>query len=147
MLIIPFDRPIDWRWPPVVTFTLMFINVLVFLLFQLDDGREMQRVKDYYYESGLAEIELPRYRAYLEARGDDPFVEHFGDRIEDPVAPWFGRLLGDDEFTRRLEAGNVIGPGHPEYDRLQRGRAGLERRLDQTTVWGHGLRPLIRAPS
>ncbi|MEF8833623.1 MAG: rhomboid family intramembrane serine protease [Halofilum sp. (in: g-proteobacteria)] len=146
MLIIPFDRPIDWRRPPVVTLTLVFVNVLVFLLFQLDDGREMQRVKDYYYESGLAEIELPRYRDYLEAQGGDPFVEHFGDRLDDPAAPWFGRLLGDETFTRRLQAGEVITPEHPEYARWQRGREGLERRLDQTTVWGHGLRPVESDP-
>ncbi|MFW5970433.1 MAG: rhomboid family intramembrane serine protease [Halofilum sp. (in: g-proteobacteria)] len=147
MLIIPFDRPIDWRRPPVVTFSLVFVNVLVFLLFQLDDGREMQRVKDYYYESGLAEIELPRYRAYLEAQGDDPFVEHYGDRIDDPAAPWFGRLLGDEVFMQRLETGKVIEPGHPEYEHWQRGREGLERRLDRTTVWGHGLRPAESEPT
>lgn len=147
MLIIPFDRPIDWRRPPVVTFALVVVNVLVFLLFQLDDGREMQRVKSYYYESGLAEIELPRYRDWLAAQGDDPFVEHFGDRVDDPAAPWFGRILGDETFIRRLEAGKIIGPEHPEYERWQRGRDGLERRLEQTTVWGHGLRPAESDPS
>ncbi|WP_067561075.1 rhomboid family intramembrane serine protease [Halofilum ochraceum] len=147
MLIIPFDRPIDWRRPPVVTFALVAVNVLVFLGFQLDDGRELQRVKTYYYESGLAEIELPRYRAWLKAQGDDPFVEHFGDRIDDPASPWFGRIVSDEAFTRRLEAGKVIGPDHPEYERWQRGREGLAQRLDQTTVWGHGLRPAESAPT
>ena len=147
MLIIPFDRPIDWQRPPVVTFALVAVNVLVFLLFQLDDGREIQQVKKYYYDSGLAEIELPRYRDWLEAQGEDPFVEQFGDRIDDPAAPWFGQILGDGTFTRRLEAGKVIGPEHPEYGRWQRAREGLARRLDQTTVWGHGLRPAESAPS
>lgn len=147
MLIIPFDRPIDWRRPPVITFALVAVNVLVFLVFQLDDGREMQRVKDYYYESGLAEIELPRYRDWLEAQGEDPFVEHFGDRIDDPATPWFGRLISDADFTRRLAAGKVIGPEHPDHERWQRGREGLALRLDQTTVWGHGLRPAESEPS
>lgn len=147
MLIIPFDRPIDWRRPPVVTFGLVIVNVLVFLLFQLDDGREMQEVKSYYYESGLAEIELPAYRDYLVNRGGDLFVERFSDRIEDPNTPWFSRLITDGDFIRRLEAGKIIGPEHPEHGRWQRAREGLERRLEETTVWGHGLRPAESEPT
>lgn len=81
MLIIPFDRPIDWRRPPVVTFALVVANLLVFLLFQLDDGREMRDLRTQYYDSGLAAIELPHYREYLQRQGTDQFLEYYGDRI------------------------------------------------------------------
>ncbi|MEX1080888.1 MAG: rhomboid family intramembrane serine protease [Halofilum sp. (in: g-proteobacteria)] len=142
MLIIPFDRPIDWRRPPIVTFALVAANVLVFFLFQLDDGREIRAVKSHYYESGLAEIELPHYRGYLQRQGDDELLlEHFGEAIDDPNSPWFERLLGDSEFQQRLENEQVIAPGHSDYAHWRSERDRLNRGLDETTVWGHGLRP------
>jgi len=146
MLVIPFDRPIDWRRPPVVTLLLVATNVLVFVLFQVDDGREMQAVKGYYYESGLSDIELPRYRAYLERHGTDEFVQRFGERLDDPRVPWFERLLTDDDFNRRLAAGRVITAGDERFARWRRLRQAFERRLDDTTVWGLGLRPVRREP-
>ncbi len=148
MLIIPFDRPIDWRRPPLVTFALVAVNVLVFLLFQLDDGREIRELKTQYYESGLAELELPPFRDYLRRQGDDELLlEHFGDKIDDPQSPWFERLLGDSEFQQRLAAGDVITPEHPDYAHWRHERDRLDRGLDRTTVWGHGLRPSDPAPA
>ena len=147
MLLIPFDRPFDWRRPPVVTLAVLVANVLAYLVFQLDDGREMLEVRAYYYESGLAQIELPPYRDYLERRGADRFLEVFGDRLDDPSAPWFARLRGDDAFLQRLEAGRVITEAHPRHAEWQRLRAGLAERLEQTTAWGHGLRPAKSGPA
>ncbi|MDZ7828928.1 MAG: rhomboid family intramembrane serine protease [Halofilum sp. (in: g-proteobacteria)] len=141
MLLIPFDRPIDWRRPPLVTFTLVLVNVLVFLSFQLDDGHEMFEVEQYYYESGLAAIELPHYREHLRHEGNEAFLERFGDGIDEPGTPWFGRLMTDTEFNRRLESGDVIAPDDPVHAEWHRKRTRLEARLDDTTVWGHGLRP------
>lgn len=146
MLLIPFDRPIDWRRPPVVTLALLAVNVLVFLLFQLDDGREIQRVKAYYYQSGLAAIELPHYREHLEHEGADEFLQYFGEHIDDPHSPWFERLLGDDDFLRRLIDEEVVTPDDPDYRAWKEGRAGLSERLDDTTVWGHGLVPAESEP-
>ena len=141
MLVIPFDRPIDWRRPPVVTFALLLANVLIFVGFQLDDGAEIVEVRDHYYDSGLAAIELPRYRDHLAANGDHGFVEEFGDALTDPDSPWFTRLLTDSEFQQRLRSEQVIRPGEPEYVRWNDRRTAFERRLAGTTVWGHGLRP------
>lgn len=147
MLIIPFDRPIDWRRPPVVTFALVVANLLVFLLFQLDDGREMRDLRTQYYDSGLAAIELPHYREYLQRQGTDQFLEYYGDRIEDRNTPWFGRLMSDDEFQQRLAAEQVIEPGDPDYRQWRSERDRFTRSLEDWTVWGHGLRPSEQAPS
>lgn len=148
MLIIPFDRPIDWRRPPVVTFALVIVNVFVFFGFQLDDSREMRDLHAQYYDSGLAAIELPHYRDYLQREGDDElFLEHFGDRIDERNTPWFGRLLSDDEFQQRLAAEQVIEPGDPDYRQWRNERNRFTRSLKGTTVWGHGLRPSEMAPT
>lgn len=141
MLLIPFDRPIDWRRPPLVTFTLVVVNVLIFLGVQLDDGQEMAEVEWYYYESGLAAMELPHYREYLRRHGNAEFLEQYGDRIDEPGTPWFGLLLTDADFNRRLESGRVIGPEDPDHAAWRDRRERLEERLDRTTIWGLGLRP------
>ncbi|MDZ7748083.1 MAG: rhomboid family intramembrane serine protease [Halofilum sp. (in: g-proteobacteria)] len=141
MLLIPFDRPIDWRRPPVVTLALLVANLLAYLLFQLDDGRELHGVKSHYYESGLARIELPHYRDYLARQGAGRFLDAYGERVDDPRAPWFARLHGDDAFLQRLHAGAVVTPADPAHERWQRLRAQHAERLEGTTVWGHGLRP------
>jgi len=141
MLIIPFERPIDWRRPPLATIVLVTLNVLVFLLFQLDDHRELGQVKSFYYESGLAQIELPHYKSYLEEHGEEAFVERFGDYVEDPSAPWFDKMMRDDEFLRRLKSEQIVTPSDSDYTRWRKLRTDLEERLDSTTVWGYGLRP------
>lgn len=141
MLIIPFERPIDWRRPPLATIALVAINVLVFLLFQLDDQRELAEVKQYYYDSGLAEIELPRYKAYLDEQGEEAFVDRFGEQLDNPATPWFNKLISDNEFLRDLKAERIITPEDDAYGRWQSLRSNLEQRLDSTTVWGFGLRP------
>ena len=146
MLLIPFDRPIDWRRPPLVTFTLVALNVIAFLAFQLDDRQELRNAHTYYYESGLAGIELPRYRDYLERQGETEFVEVYGEHIDNPDAPWFGRLLGDAEFQRRLDDEQVVPPDDPVHAEWQRKHAGFEQRLDATTSWGWGLIPAQSDP-
>jgi len=142
MLLIPFDRPIDWRRPPLVTFALVIANVLAFVIFQLDDRSEMAQAKAFYYESGLAAIELPHYRDYLARQGEAAFVERYGERLDDSRAPWFDRLISDDDFLQRLRAGEVIRPGDDDHRRWRQSRERFEQRLAETTVWGQGLRPV-----
>jgi len=141
MIVIPFERSIDWRRPPLVTFALVAINVLAFLGFQLDDQREVGEAKAYYYESGLAEIELPRYKAYLQAHGGERFVERFGEHLADPRAPWFQKLISDSDFLGKLDRGEIIDPDDPDHARWQDLRSNFEGRLDNATVWDHGFRP------
>lgn len=144
MLLIPLDRPIDWRRPPVVTLALVAANLIIFFLFQLDDGRELRDAETQYYESGLAGIELPHYRDYLQREGADRFVRAFGEHLDDPDAPWFERLLGDSAFQQQLRAEQVIAPDDPDYDEWRAERERFDRSLDGMTVWGHGLRPSER---
>lgn len=72
MLIIPFDRPIDWRSPPWATLSLVAINLLVFFALQWNDDEHLLDALDYQYHSGLAAMELTHYRGFLKARGNRP---------------------------------------------------------------------------
>lgn len=72
MLIVPVSGKIGWKNPPVVTLALLVINCLIFFLFQTHDDQASIAAEQFYLESGLAEIELPRYLHHLEASGKSP---------------------------------------------------------------------------
>ena len=66
MLIIPITGKISWRNPPVITIGLILINCLVYFIFQYGDRDLYYEAELYYFTSGLAKIEMPRYMAYLD---------------------------------------------------------------------------------
>jgi hypothetical protein len=144
MLLIPFDRPIDWRRPPLVTFALVIANVLAFVTFQLDDRSEMAQAKQFYYESGLAAMELPHYRDYLARQGEAAFVERYGEHLDDSRAPWFDRLISDDDFLQRLRAGEVIRPGDEDHQRWRQSRERLSSAWRRPPSGGRACAPPSR---
>ena len=66
MFIIPLIGKISWRNPPFVTIGIILLNCLVFFLFQAGESEKQHEVSRYYFESGLANIEVPHYIAYRE---------------------------------------------------------------------------------
>ena len=68
MLIIPLTEKISWRNPPIITISIILLNCLVFFLFQSGETQKHFEVSEYYFTSGLARIEVPRYIAYREGR-------------------------------------------------------------------------------
>ncbi|MCU7891592.1 MAG: hypothetical protein KZQ78_08225 [Candidatus Thiodiazotropha sp. (ex Ustalcina ferruginea)] len=53
MLILPLHKKIDWKDPPLVTLLLLALNIMLFMLLQLDDDKELVEAMDYYQVSGL----------------------------------------------------------------------------------------------
>jgi len=141
MLIIPFDRPIDWRRPPVATLLLVCVNALVYFGWQTDDPARLREAVEQYYDSVLPDLELPKYRDYLLAQGETAFVRRWQNRLKRPDSPWLFRMLGDAAFMNRLEAGQVIGPDHPDYIRWKAARARFQTLLYRDTAMRWGLKP------
>jgi membrane associated rhomboid family serine protease len=141
LLLIPFDRKLDWRRPPLLTFALIVINVLVFFVFQADEEPRTEEALSYYAQSGLAEIEIPRYREYL--REQDPENEF----LTLPEAPskipsdWYLAPNFDPGFMQRLGAGEIVGPDEPGYDDWRRKRKRFEDKLAGVATYGYGLIP------
>ena len=69
MLIVPISGKIGWKHPPVVTLVLLVVNCLVFFLFQVNDDESRMAAEQFYLDSGLAAIEVPRYIDYLASAG------------------------------------------------------------------------------
>ena len=64
MLFIPLEKNIDWKRPPVITIALIVINVILYFGFQLNDDENYSDAMQYYFESGLSDIEVPYYVEY-----------------------------------------------------------------------------------
>lgn len=141
MLVIPFDRKLDWRRPPLATIGLVLVNVLVFFLFQANDDHRLAAAVDYYYGSGLHEIELPRYRDHLRQAGDEEFLDAFESDLAEPASPWLFRMQSDADFMQRLYAGQVVAPSDPIYPQWQQQRSQFEHLLSQITSFGWGYIP------
>lgn len=64
MVILPTEKRIDWARPPVVVFSLIVINLLVFIGLQSRDAAIYERTVEFYQTSTLADREWPAYVDY-----------------------------------------------------------------------------------
>ncbi|WP_435104337.1 rhomboid family intramembrane serine protease [Arhodomonas sp. AD133] len=139
-MFLPLDRPLDWRDPPVATLALTAVCVLVFLVFQTDDGRSRREAVQFYYDSGLAAIELPRYQSWLERHGREARCETSGawEGYDAPSPCWLFRMQSDPAFMRALRAGEIItaeDDGHSAW-RFDRRTYERKRAANTTEAWG-----------
>ncbi len=142
MLIIPLTEKISWRNPPVITIGIILLNCLVFFLFQSDDTEKHVKVSEFYFTSGLAQIEVPRYVAYREGRLHDADVSLDMDSIaEDTLIQYYLEMQGDSLFLRKLDNDEIITPANLIYEDWKGLRSEYETRLSQIVSYRYGFRP------
>jgi membrane associated rhomboid family serine protease len=111
MLIIPAEKKLDWKHPPVVTLGLMLACLLVFVFYQADDVRLQARAVERYLESDLQSLEAPLYETYLrrqirlEGKADRVHeLQDFQDLQAQHEDLWVAlTLLMDREFYQYLQ--------------------------------------------
>src|SRR5210317_333980 len=111
MFIIPLIGKISWRNPPFVTIGIILLHCLVFFLFQAGESDTQYEVSRYYFESGLANIEVPRYIAYHEGHfqeSDDSLDTQQFD--EDTMVRFFQEMERDYAFLKKLNNDEIILP-------------------------------------
>ena len=142
MLLIPITGKISWRNPPVVTIALIVVNCLVFFIFQLSEGQKYLEAEQYYYDSGLAQIELERYWQYVEAK-DDVEAPSDLDVAEDEalIYTWRMTMFADAEFMERLSNDEIITPDDPTYSEWKEMRETYTQMLEATVTMRYGFRP------
>jgi len=92
MVILPTEKHIDWRRPPVVLIALVLLNLIVFFAYQSQDITRLQKAVEAYQQFELLEIERPAWDAY---------------RLQNPDLYGTEELPGDDES---LSYGPVMDP-------------------------------------
>lgn len=124
------------RATPYATLALALASAFVFLFLQPRDRPLQSDAASFYVESGLAAIELPRFREYLQASEDADAVRRLtrleratGRAPEHPVdAVAAIRALQDDTaFEAALRAGKVITATDPAYVNWKRNRDHFEK--------------------
>lgn len=91
MFIIPLTGKISVRNPPIVTIAIVLLNCLVWFVLQADDTKKQHEISEFYFTSGLANIEISYYIAYRD------------DRLQEPV-----EILADDHFEEETLVHNYL---------------------------------------
>ncbi len=144
MLLIPFDRPPDWRRPPAATALFALLCLAVFVLLQSDDHVAEAEAMEQYQERGLKERELAAYQGVLEERGAPDHPLRGADADQVPPDAVFWTLLGDAPFMERLTSGALELGRDTDW---QRDRAAVEATLEGSTLWAWSLRPAAFEPA
>ncbi|MEX2474636.1 rhomboid family intramembrane serine protease [Marinobacter sp.] len=111
MLIIPAENAVNWRRPPWVTLGLVMTCLLVFLFYQSNDSRLIERAIEDYLASDLVALEAPVYEDYLQREirfeGDSERIlelQDFQALRESGENVWLAvSLLMDSEFYHYMQ--------------------------------------------
>lgn len=146
MLVIPADRPLDWKQPPYLTLLLILVNVLVFWLYQSGDERRWETAMNYYAESGLADQELPHYLAFRHEDGRVVGAELPGQPPDELRMELMVRLNMDTEFIKALKAEKLITAQSPHYAEWKDMRANFNKKQGKISIFAYGLIPDQASP-
>lgn len=142
MLAIPVSSKMSWRNPPAATIVLILLNVFIFLIFQNSEEEELKSASAYYFESGLAGLELPRYIDYLKQKSGLPQPElDFSSGPDQRSIGFFLTMLSDDDFMHLLLTEQVITHLDSEYRNWQSLREEFSAKMEQVVSWRFGFRP------
>ena len=64
MLVLPVEKRIDWRRPPIVLIVLVLVNFIVFAFYQSDDEQHSIDAINAYLDGDLLDIEWQAFGAY-----------------------------------------------------------------------------------
>ena len=146
MFIIPLIGKISWRNPPFVTIGIILLNCLVFFLFQAGESEKQYEVSHYYFESGLANIEVPRYIAYREGHfqeSDDSLDRQQLDK--ETMVRFYSEMERDFAFLKKLNNDEIILPSDPQYADWKFLKTEYEHQRSQIIALQYGFRPAYRS--
>jgi membrane associated rhomboid family serine protease len=117
MLLLPYRDSSVARSLPVVTGLIVLACVIVMFGFQDKDPARLQTAVEFYRDSGLARIEVPRYQAYLAERTDPGVAERLHLLQGAPAKSDFSRQLleSDAHFQADLHAHKIVHEDDPLF--------------------------------
>ena len=147
MLIIPLTGKISKQNPPIVTILLILINCFVFFIFQWGDDEKYRKAFEFYLESGLAKMELTRYRDYIiDTRGEGSlpaFLEQ-KELSDDAFMHLYPEMQRDKVFLNKLHNEEIITTEDPEYGSWKSLRMHFDAMKAQTVAQKYGFKPAER---
>ena len=139
MIVLPIQRRSGIRSVPAGTLALALASTVLFVVHASSDRGAQSAAAAFYVDSGLAAIELPRYRDHLQQSADTDAIGRLAE-LERVAGPTIGRpadptgvialVRSDRRFETDLRAGKVVTPSDPEYADWQRDRSHFDQMMD-----------------
>ena len=147
MLIIPLTDKISWRNPPFVTIIIIFLNCLVFFIFQLSDNARHFEAEKFSWTSGLAEMEIERYVEYTMASdSNNSLYNSKGELNEEEAISQYRKMNQDYDFITRLKNDEIITPQEPIYPKWKTLREDYDYKRSKITSLNYGFIPAEHKP-
>lgn len=144
MLILPMERTFDIRRPPVVTFLLLIVNVLIFMATSGSDNETLVAAVEAYEEEQILGTELPLFQAYLTSESDGPDEwQDVGsaDVLDDQERFYLIiQILTDNEYAEYLER-NVDSYTAGEIQALEQKRSIIDTHIARLISLRYGFVP------
>lgn len=113
-MFLPLDRKPDWKNPPLVTISLVLINVLLFYMWQHGDIKNEREAMEYYMYSELYKVESEQYLNFREKKTE--LTERDYQRFTPKAQKVLTELFTDAKFQQKLEADALLKPGDEGYN-------------------------------
>ncbi len=147
MVIIPLTGKPSWKNPPIITIALIVINCCVYFLLQTDQDERYMQAMDYYFNSGLAQIEIPLYETYLQQQNRTPKAGAYSENMDGETAYlWHQELAYDYSFQQELQARRVVTPEDEHFARWEQLRTQYEEKFSSVILIRYGFRPAYHRP-
>jgi membrane associated rhomboid family serine protease/mRNA-degrading endonuclease YafQ of YafQ-DinJ toxin-antitoxin module len=142
LIIIPTEKKFDWKHTPVVLFSFVILNVLIFFLYQTADQEKIIKSLDQYQQLNTIEAEWPIYEKYIKTKKNREDLNYF-------KALYLHRdyynlafyMLSDDEFNRYLYRHRFELENIKDLDVWQTKRQKIVEQLKTSSSFAYGLIP------
>lgn len=103
MVVLPTEKRFDWQHAPIMLFTIVCLNVLVFFVYQSGDDAKFNQAFNHYSQSGLLRMEWPAYQKYLDSESETEMLEAFREQYQEQYTDEIiVTLVLDDDFMAYL---------------------------------------------
>ncbi len=152
MLIIPLTEKISFKNPPYITIFLIIVNIFIYFAFQLNDNENFYNAEKYYFESGLAEIEIPEYQKYMKTRKDHEEIrwpdqsELSRKEFEKQLYALHRKIETDRGFLIKLHNDQIIISNDENYNEWKSLRENYDFKMKKVVFHEYGFTPAWHKP-
>lgn len=77
MIILPTEKRFDWKYAPIVLFSIVLLNIFIFFVYQSGDNEKFSQAFQIYSTENFIEIEWPFFKKYLTEKENLATLEKF----------------------------------------------------------------------
>lgn len=142
MIIVPAEKQFTWRYTPLVLFSLVLLNILIYFFYQSNDQSKLAQAFSRYQGHEYFEREWPIYSNYLQAQNETQMLEVFRQNYRDEeFEPIIQNLLMDEGFYAYLQINARNFFYEDFYDQWIIERRAINRLIQSTSALSYGFKP------